>query len=158
MIRTLPLRSRRSDRGAALLVAVVLVAALAVIGLAVVNRASNEMQSVAAKRRYDSTVSCADAAQQLIRSQLQTFGANATTMNVTVNNATLQTGHYDANAGITVAAVQAVGGSSGSSSSGGDMANRIGRPSGSNTYKATVLCQNNNGQQLEVDVLFSFGL
>jgi hypothetical protein len=38
------------------------------------------------------------------------------------------------------------------------MANRIGRPSGSNTYKATVLCQNNNGQQLEVDVLFSFGL
>jgi hypothetical protein len=155
MIRTLPLRSRRSDRGAALLVAVVLVAALAVIGLAVVNRASNEMQSVAAKRRYDSTVSCADAAQQLIRSQLQTFGANATTMNVTVNNASLQTAHYDS---ATLTAVTAVSGPTSGSGSGGDMANRIGRPSGSNTYKATVLCQNNNGQQLEVDVLFSFGL
>lgn len=155
MNRTLPLRSRRSDRGAALLVAVVLVAALAVIALAVVNRASNEMQSVAAKRRYDSTVSCADAAQQLIRSQLQTFGSNATSMNVTINNASLQAAHYD---NVSLVAVSAVSGGTSGSGSGGDMANRIGRPSGSSTYMATVLCQNANGQQLEVDVLFSFGL
>jgi hypothetical protein len=153
MNRTLPLRSRRSDRGATLLVVVVLVAALAVIGLAVVNRASNEMQSVAAKRRYDSTVSCADAAQQLIRSQLQIYGA--TTMSISVNNASLQTAHYDST---TLTAVTPVSGATSSSGSGGDMANRIGRPSGSNSYMATVLCQNSNGQQLEVDVLFSFGL
>jgi Tfp pilus assembly protein PilX len=155
MNRTLPLRSRRSDRGAALLVAVVLVAALAVIALAVVNRASNEMQSVAAKRRYDSTVSCADAAQQLIRSQLQTFGSNAPSMNITINNASLQTAHYD---NVSLGAVTAVNGGSSSSATGGDMANRIGSGSKSNSYMATVLCQNANGQQLEVDVLFSFGL
>jgi type II secretory pathway component PulK len=153
MNRTLPLRSRRSDRGAALLVAVVLVAALAVIGLAVVTRASNEMQSVAAKRRYDSNVSCADAAQQLIRSQLQVYGAQ--TMNYTVNNTSLQTAHYD-NASLSTLTAVPTGTSN--STSGGDMANRIGSANQSNNYKATVLCQNANGQQIEVDVLFSFGL
>jgi hypothetical protein len=135
------------------MVAVVLVAALAVIGLAVVTRASNEMQSVAAKRRYDSNVSCADAAQQLIRSQLQTYGAPS--MNITINNASLQTAHYD---NVSLGAVTAVNGGSSSSATGGDMANRIGSGSKSNSYMATVLCQNANGQQLEVDVLFSFGL
>lgn len=157
-----PIQSSHPDRGAALLVAIVLVAALAIISLAVVNRASNEIQSVAAKRRYDSAASCADAAQALIRSQMQTNAGvvSATTLSTTtINDAIMLTGHYDATSPVSVASVTA-GSPQAASSGGGDMANRIGRPSVAKTYLATVLCKNANypGHQIEVEVLFSFGL
>lgn len=150
------------DRGAALLVAIVLVAALAIISLAVVNRASNEIQSVAAKRRYDSAASCADAAQALIRSQMQAYGGSASSLvlnTTTINDAVMLTGHYDATAAVSVQSVTS-GSPQAASSGGGDMTNRIGRPAATKTYLATVLCKNANypGHQIEVEVLFSFGL
>lgn len=160
--RPTPLRAVRADRGAALLVAIILVAALALISLAVVNRSSNEIQSVAAKRRYDSAASCADAAQALIRSQLQTYGATSVQTSlspVTINDATMMTGHYDATGPATITSIT-VGSPQATSAGGGDMTNRIGRPATTKTYRAVVVCKNTNypGHQIEAEVLFSFGL
>jgi hypothetical protein len=92
-----------------------------------------------------------------MRSQLQTYGASQAnlSMSYTINKASLQIGHYD---NVGPSAITAVnGGGTSNSSSGGDMANRIVSPSQSKSYKATVVCQN-NGQQQEVEILFSFGL
>jgi hypothetical protein len=158
------LRQRRGERGAALLVAIVLVTVLAIIGLGLVNRATNEMQAVGAKRRYDSAMSCADGAQALIRSQLQTYGKNATSMSTVINDTTYSTGHYtDGLTLVGVAPYNAGTPQSGGSGrpSGGDMANRVGGGSNGNTsFKATVVCSNTAypKHQIEVDVLFSFGL
>lgn len=164
MDRNQTARLRRGERGAALLIAMVLIAVLAVIALGLVNRATNEMQAVGAKRRYDSAVSCADGAQALIRSQLQTYGKSATTMSTVINDASYTTGHYSNPLVITAVAPYTAGtpqsGGSGSVS-GGDMANRVGGGSaGNTTFKATVVCSNtaSPGHQIEVDVLFSFGL
>jgi type II secretory pathway pseudopilin PulG len=165
MNRTRISSRRQGERGAALLIAMVLVAVLAVIALGLVNRATNEMQAVSAKRHYDSAVSCADGAQALIRSQLQTYGKTATTMSTVINDATYTTGHYSNPLTITAVGPYVQGtpkaGGSGTST-GGDMANRVGGGStnGTTTFQATVVCSNtlNPGHQIEVDVLFSFGL
>ena len=163
MNRTSTTRSREGERGAALLIAMVLVAVLAVVALGLVNRATNEMQAVSAKRRYDSSVSCADGAQALIRSQLQTYGKSNVTLSTVINDATYRTGHYDTLNVTSVGPVTAGTPQSGSANSGagGDMSNRVGGGSTGNTaFKATVVCTNSAspGHEMEVDVLFSFGL
>lgn len=168
MDRTRNRNQRQGERGAALLIAMVLVAVLAVIALGLVNRATNEMQAVGAKRRYDSALSCADGAQALVRSQLQTYGATNATINTVINDASYKTGHYD---DLTLVSVNKyIQGTPGASASNpmvaasGDIANGGGTAGGGSggaqTYQATVRCANtaNPGHQIEVDVLFSFGL
>ncbi|HYV67995.1 MAG TPA: hypothetical protein VE964_17270, partial [Myxococcales bacterium] len=90
-------RHARSARGAALIIAMVLVAVLAVVALALVRRSNNEMDAIGAKRKYDRSVSCAEAGRQMLLSQFRVFGLDPTSivLNTHAGNLNVSTGHYD---------------------------------------------------------------
>src|SRR3954468_8944906 len=87
----------RRHRGSALLVAIILVAVLGVVALALVQRTTNEMDAIGAKRNYDVAQECADGARQMLFSQFRTFGLLPTNlqMDATVGTKRYSSGHYD---------------------------------------------------------------
>jgi Tfp pilus assembly protein PilX len=156
---------RRAERGSALLLAVMLVLILSVVGLAIANRAANEGDSVAAKRHHDASVSCADAARELLMSQFTAFGTSPTEMvlNSVVSDRTLRTGHYDQ---VNVTSVVAESGVAQANFGVSDVSNRIARTGmGGQVYRMTVVCQTGTAtagqpapRQSEVEYLVRFGL
>ncbi|MCI0571752.1 MAG: hypothetical protein L0Y66_13450 [Myxococcaceae bacterium] len=155
---------RRGERGSALLLAVVIVLVLGVIGLAIVTRATSEVDAAGAKRRYDQSVSCADAARELLMSQFTASGVSPTdmTLHTVVGDHTLATGHYD---NINVASVTAATGAAQAAFGVSDVSNRIARSGmGGQVYRMTVVCSRGTtptgapAQQNEVEFLVRFGL
>src|SRR5258707_14806170 len=90
-----------AHRGSALIIALILITVLSVVALALVNRTNNEIDAVSAKRHYDMTASCAEAARQLVISKFAAAGANIGSLglNITIGNATFYSGHYSAGDG-----------------------------------------------------------
>src|SRR5437764_14560492 len=91
----MPMKSRQ-HHGSALVIALILVTVLSLVGLALVKRANSEIDAVSAKRHYDLTASCAEAARQLVMSKFAQAGANLGTlgMQITLGQLNLYTGHY----------------------------------------------------------------
>ncbi len=152
-----------SPHGSALLLSVVLLAILAIISLAVMNRAGSEAESAQGKRQYDKSVSCADAARELLISQFRTYGTSPTmiTLNSQIGDKTLSTGHYD---NVAVATVTATTGAALPSFGASDISNRIARARlGGQLYRMTVLCSSTGSdggptRQSEVEYLVRFGI
>src|SRR5437016_5734624 len=88
---------RPPHRGSALILAIVIILILGVVGLAIVSRSTTEMDSVLAKRHYDKGVSCADAARDYLMGQFRAYGTTPTqiTLNSTIDDERMTTGHYD---------------------------------------------------------------
>jgi hypothetical protein len=149
-----------SDRGSALLVAIILVAVMAIVALALVNRSTNEIDAVGSKRNYDVAVSCADGARQMLMSSFRTFGVSPASLSLdkTVGDKRLTSGHYD------TFALQSVVPSTGSSAGAigaSDIVNRTSNTRlGGQVYRMTVVCTDSTSanRQSEVEFLVRFGL
>ena len=160
------------DRGSALVVTLILITVLSIVALALVKRSTNEIDSVSAKRHYDATASCAEAARNLILSKFSTAGANLTQLGlqITIGDKTFYTGHYSvtlpdggpsnyvADGGVVALQPGSGGGSSGGAT---DSANKIFKLSlGTTPYRVVVVCQdaNNVSRQTEVEFTVNYGL
>jgi|GraSoiStandDraft_41_1057321.scaffolds.fasta_scaffold2012923_1 hypothetical protein len=153
-------RRTTKDRGSALIVAVILVAVMAVVALALITRTSNEMEAVSAKRHYDVAISCADGARQMLMSSFRTFGLPpaSLTLDKTVNDKRLSSGHYDT---FAVQSVVAAAGVSPSAVGVSDIVNRTHSAElGGQMYRMTVTCSDSASatRQMEVEYLVRFGL
>ena len=151
---------KHGERGAALLVAIVLVAILALIALALVTRTTTEIDSVSAKRHYDVAVSCADGAREMLLSQFRTYGASPTalTLNQTVGDKNYSSGHYS---NFGVQSVSVATGSQAGNVGVTDIANRTQKSRlGGTVYRMTVVCSDATTptRQSEVEFLVRFGL
>ena len=149
----------RSDRGAALLVAMVLLAVLAVVAIALVRRSTTEMDAVSAKRHYDKSLSCAEAGREMLLSQFRVFGLDPTslTLNTHVGDLNVYSGHYDQFGIRTV--VPTSNTAAGSAVGVTDVSNRLGAQLGGTSYRFTVVCADtSNSHQNEVEFDVRFGL
>jgi hypothetical protein len=156
---------RPHPQGTALLMVVVILAILAVVGVGIASRASREGESASAKRQYDKSVSCADAARELLMGQFNAYGVSPTmlTLSQQVEDRTLASGHYDS---LGITSVVATSGAAAVSTFGvSDVSNRIVRAGlGGQLYRMTVVCRaaptTNGGtpRQNEVEFLVRFGL
>jgi hypothetical protein len=150
----------KRPRGSSLLFVVIMLAVLAIVGLAVITQANTEADGSAAKRQYDRSLACADAARELLNSQFRLYGVPPTTLqlNVDLDNKKLASGHYDQlNIASVTAATGAISGTLGVS----DMSNRIVRTNlGGQLYRISVVCSDsaNVARQAEVEFLVRFGL
>lgn len=157
-----PFPPRRAQRGSSLLFVVIMLAVLAVVGLAVITQATAEADGASAKRQYDRSVACADAAREMLNAQFRMFGVQPATLtlNTVLDSKTMHSGHYD-NVNVThvVAATGSTSGSLGIS----DMANKIIKSTlGGQLYRMTVVCSSGAAgseyRQAEVEFLVRFGL
>lgn len=164
----MPMNSR-PHRGSALVIALILVTVLSLVGLALVKRANSEIDAVSAKRHYDMTASCAEAARQLVMSKFAQAGANMGTLGlqITLGQLNLYTGHYslpDGGSGfVPDGGVLPLMSTGGGATSGGatDVANKIQKVNfGTTPYRVTVVCQdaNNVTRQTEVEFVINYGL
>jgi hypothetical protein len=152
-----------SRRGSALLLVMVLLAILSVIGVMVINRSTSEALSAQAKARFDKSVSCADAARELLVSQFRTYGTSPTllTLDRTIEDKRLASGHYD---NIAVTSVVATSGASQANIGVSDISNRVARTKlGGQMYRMTVVCASTGAdggptRQNEVEYLVRFGI
>lgn len=180
-------RRRHAERGSALLVAVVIILLLGMVGLAVVKAASRETEAVGAKRAHDATITCADAARNLLMSQFSAYGVSplSMTLDKTVNGYAMKTGHGDTVALSNVKSVEAVPAGASSASGGqgngslSDLSNRMGGTAsptvaggtgsgqggglGGQLYRMTVTCSSpspsgGSARVAEVEYLVRFGL
>jgi hypothetical protein len=143
-------------------VAIVIIGVLAVVSVGLMRRSSSEIDAVSAKRQYDSGVSCADGARQLLLSQFRTFGTppSELVLDQTVGDRRYTSGHYDNFAvKAVVPSTAAQAGSLGVS----DITNRTSKARlGGQVYRMTVVCSNANpaatDRQSEVEFLVRFGL
>ena len=165
-----PLTTRRhklsSPRGNSLLLTLILLSVLTVVALGVAKRTSGQTDAVAAKRNYDVGINCAEGARQMLFSKFRTFGATPSqlTLDATVGDKRLVSGHYDTftvGSVNTVTSVVVATGSQANSVGLSDIANRATRSRlGGTIYRMTVVCTDTTGQsrQSEIEFLVRFGL
>lgn len=150
-----------SRRGSSLLFAVIMLAVLAVVGLAVISQANAEADGSAAKRQYDRSVSCADAAREMLLSQFRLFGVARPTdlqlNTVVADGKEMRSGHFDQ---VTVQRVTVAEGATAGNLGMTDRANKIVEGNlGGRVYSLNVVCSSaNNSRQAEVEFLVRFGL
>jgi Tfp pilus assembly protein PilX len=151
-------------RGAALLNVLIVVTVLSIVGLAFLQKGSNDADASAALRAAIRASTCAEAGRELLLSQFRAYGASPTqlTLNSTMNDQKVSSGHYNQFAIRSVTAVVGVG-SSGFGVS--DMSNRIARVAiGGQVYRMVVVCSSSKSSgdagshQSEVEYLVRFGL
>jgi Tfp pilus assembly protein PilX len=153
----------KPNRGGALLNVLIVVGVLSIIGLAFLQRSGDDGAASAAQRAATRASTCADAARELLLSQFRAYGTTPTqlTLNTSINDQGVFSGHYNQFAIKSVTAVSGVG-STGMGVS--DMSNRIARVGmGGQVYRMAVVCSSNKpGQtgthQSEVEYLVRFGL
>jgi hypothetical protein len=159
----------QTDRGTALIAALILVTVLSIVALALVKRTNAEIDAVGAKRKYDLTATCAEAARMIAASQLDSAARNGTPINVnmTIGTLTLYTGHYtqaDGGSGyIPDAGVTQLLPSASNASSGGatDISNKVSNLKfGATPFRTAVVCQdaNNPTRQTEIEFINDIGL
>ncbi len=161
---------RSSQRGASLIVAMVLLAVLSVVGVAAVVLSGQERINAGAQFGYQALVECANAAQAKFWADLQVRGLGylspATASTIAVTSIRLPDGrtldapaHYGSTG--TFYASHGIGtGSAGTPSAQGgdiDITNLIvgGRPPGQPTW-VTARCTDSAGREHEVEFAFRF--
>ncbi len=157
-------RDCRHPAGSSLLLALIIVSILSVVALAIVQMGSIENDATGAKRRFDHSIGCADAARDLLMSQFHTYGVSPTqvTLSQVVGDQIMSSGHYDQ---LNVTSVVAASGySSWAGGGANDISNRIARAGlGGQVYRMTVVCSSSASlnpatQQSEVEFVVRFGL
>src|SRR5260370_36953420 len=90
-------QNRGTPRGSSRPPALIIISILAVVVVGIVRLGSTENDAVGAKRRFDHSIACADAARDLLMSQFHTYGMSPTqvTLSQAVGDQTMSTGHYD---------------------------------------------------------------
>jgi hypothetical protein len=154
-------RFRREPRGSVLLVTIILLAVLSIVAIGLIRRSDTTIESVNSLRHYDASVSCADGAREMLLSEFRAFNVNPAdaTLNVTVDDRKLQSGHYDQ---FNVKSVRSLGGNPALSQGAiMGMANRsqaVGL--GGAPYVFTVVCTDTTGRarQTEIEFLIRFGI
>lgn len=169
------MRSRRNERGSALLMSMIVVLVITAVGLAVIRFASREVAGATAGRKEAAVAACAEAARSLLMSQwklLGTHGVAVGPLDLTLETASqthLQGGHYGDTPGSAanwnatsqtwinnVQVVRLDPLTVGSSYQVNDMTNRIGDTVQS--YRVVVHCTQADGRQLEVEFAVQYGL
>lgn len=169
------MRSRRTERGSALLMAMIVVLVITAIGVAVIRFASLEVAGAHAGRKEAAVAACADAARALLMSRwrlLGTHGVTVAPLDEVLGGASptrLRGGHYDdtpsssANWSSTtqtwiknVQVVRLDPLTVGSSYQVNDITNRIG--DSVQSYRVVVHCAQDDGRQLEVEFAVQYGL
>lgn len=155
-----PPRAAR-QRGAALLIVVVVIAVITVLGFALLKMGSSENDAVASKRQHDKSISCADAAREMLLSKFRTYGVSPLDLQLItttpVDKEQMATGHYDQPLGLK--SVTLATGFQKATLGASDISNRIVRTGlGGQVYRMTVVCQSDTGAQNEVEFVVRFGL
>jgi len=156
---------RPTDRGSALLAAMIVVGVLALVTVATLQLAGISKQQSAKDARRLSQTSCVEAARQHVLGRLRVFGLDPTTIAldqaVTVETGTrnLRTGHVDGPVVTSVKAIppQLVGNSSAKNR---DMSNVIvpGPTLGGRSYRVVVACTDPLAGEMELEFTFKYGL
>src|SRR5713101_7844525 len=135
-------QNRGTPRGSSLLPALIIISILSVVVVGIVRLGSTENDAVGAKRRFDHSIGCADAARDLLMSQFLTYGVSPTqvTLSQVVGDQIMSSGHYDQ---LNVTSVVAASGySSWAGGGANDISNRIARAGlGGQVYRMTVVCK-----------------
>ncbi len=159
------MRTRRQERGNALLVSVIVVLVMTVASVGVIRYASREVAGATAAKRQAALASCAEAARALLMSQwkvLGTQGMDLQPLNITVDDATptqVLGGHYG---DVDIAGVQVIKLNPltvGSSYQANDITNKIADQV--QPYRVLVHCRQGSGvdaREFEVEFGVSFGL
>jgi hypothetical protein len=160
--------SPRSQRGSALLTAVITVLVVTIIGVAIVNFASREVAGATAATRRQGLVACAEAARSLLVSRFHAVGLVPTAveaLNVPLDGTggtiTAMGGHVDESAStVQVSQVQFLPDNSfGPSTRTRDITNMVSLiGQGGKPLRVVVHCVDGGGRQLEVEFGFRFGL
>lgn len=158
--------SRRSERGAALLVSVVVVLVITVLAVGAIRFASREVGGATATRKEAALAACADAARAMLMSKWkllgQVSGPNLEALNEELEGVTptvLHGGHYGE---VDVTGVQIVkldDLTTGSNVTVDDLTNRI--VESVSNYRVTVHCTQGrfpNARELEVEFGVNYGL
>jgi hypothetical protein len=166
------MRSRRNERGAALLMSLVVVLVITAVGVAVIRFASREVAGSVAGKKGAALVSCADAARALLMSQwklLSVTGAPLPPLDVALDGTgtRLRGGHYgqdptapafwDGNNWVdNVQVIQLNPLTVGSYFKAHDITNRIGDQA--QPYRIIVHCTQPDGREAEVEFGMQYGL
>lgn len=158
-MRSSVFRARRA-RGSTLVVTVVLVAVLTVVAAGLLRRSQSAVEASNQKRHYDTSVSCAEAARELLLSKFRVFGVNLSELrlNQAVGDRRLVSGHYDQ---LDVKSVRPLGANTIGQDTATGMANRAAPVAlGGSPYLFTVVCADSTGtsRQTEVEFFIRFGL
>ncbi|HET9597339.1 MAG TPA: hypothetical protein VFP65_17245 [Anaeromyxobacteraceae bacterium] len=164
---------RRTERGSALILAVIVVLVVTVIALGVINFASREVAGAYGGARRQALVACAESARQLISSRFHAVGMMPTAiqaLNVDLDGAGRQRavgGHVDDTSGVQINQVVILPDRAfGPGQMTRDLTNVIGGSSHSNGTPIRVLvhCVDQGdangvgGRQLEIEFGVRFGL
>lgn len=153
---------RRTSRGSALLMVMVLLGVLAAVGVAAVSLGSRERVNAAAKGKRDRLASCANAARMLVWAELARFGTGRLREAMTEQRAVLSDGttlsfpaHYAATDDVQVADLRYYKTPEAASSGGAvDCTNAYcpdDATGGRNAYTFVVKCRDQAGRQFEVE-------
>lgn len=164
-----PFRNSGS-RGSTLLLVMILLAVLSLLGVAAISLAEQDRANVAAIGIRDMQVSCAQAAQMVIYSELAKYGVSYLTSStqapviVMPNGTQLTQAHYDSVPGVTVQSItpqRSLSVSSNPQSVGtGNLSNKFTNVTTGtmNSYQVVALCTDPHGRKLEVEFVIAFSL
>ncbi len=160
--------SHRTDRGSALLVAVVVVLVVTLIGVGIVNFASREVAGATSGARRQGLVACAEAARQLLVSRFHAVGLSPAAVDAldvaldgTGGRVRAVGGHVDDSAGsVQVNQVQFLPDNAfGPVSRARDITNTVSLiGQGGKPLRVVAHCVDAGGRQLEVEFGVRFGL
>jgi hypothetical protein len=171
------MRTRRHERGSALLMSVIIVLVATVIAVGVIRFGSRELAASFASRKEASVTACADAARAYIMGQwklLATSGGTIKPVDLVLDSraqTTLQGGHYDqtptdskywdatsgrwiSNMNVQIHLLMPT--TVGPAYKANDLTNRIG--TGVLPYRIVAHCTQADGRQVEVESAVNFGL
>jgi hypothetical protein len=160
---------RRSQRGSALLLSMIVTLALAIIGVATIRLASRELAGATAARQTDKLVACAEAGRQLLVSQFRAISVGpitVTALTVPLGSATVMGGHVDAAPEtVQVDQVRLAPQLGSSNRNTADLTNRVGALGGMGNglpYRVMVHCvdpgPDGTSRQLEVEFGVQYGI
>lgn len=159
--RLRPQAAHAAPRGSILVVTVMFLAVLTIVAAGLVTRARLGMEAASQKRVYDASLSCADAAREMLLGQFRAFNVNIAELRLdaTLGDRRLASGHYDQ---FNVMSVRPLSGARalGSDSVAG-IANRSAAVNlGGAPYLFTVVCSDSSGttRQSEVEFFIRFGI
>ena len=158
----------RSQRGSALVIAVIAVVVITIVGVGIINFASQEIAGATAGARRQGLVACTEAARQLLLSRFHAVGLVPTqveglnvAMDGTGGTTTGVGGHYDESAStVQVSQVQFLPDNAfGPTSKSRDLTNTVSLiGQGGKPLRVVAHCVDAGGRQLEVEFGFRFGL
>jgi hypothetical protein len=164
----------RSQRGSALLLAIVVVFIITLIGVATIRFSARELAGATSARQSEALVSCAEAGRQLFLSQFRSLGVAPTSLqllNVPIDNAAgtarVVGGHVDQNVQVSQVTVLPSSTFGVQQNTVRDLTNIVtgGAQLGGTAYRVVVHCQDGgsasdptSGRQLEVEFGLRFGL